>query len=84
MHNSMYYFLRSVKRSIGKIKSLLLFPCVLPDYLNYKNKDTKKRFPIPFLSSMPILFENTPFTRFDTHYVYHTAWAARTVKKIGA
>jgi len=33
---------------------------------------------------MPILFENTPFTRFDTHYVYHTAWAARKVKEIGA
>ena len=46
--------------------------------------DAKKRFPIPFTDSMPILFENTPFTRFDTHYIYHTAWAARKVKEIGA
>lgn len=81
---SMYYFLRSVKRSINKVKLLLMFPFVLPDYLSYKSKDTKKRFSIPFLSSMPVLFENTPFTRFDTHYIYHTAWAARKVKEIDA
>lgn len=80
----MYYFLRTIKRSINKVKSLLLFPFVLPDYLLYKSKDLEKRFPVPFLSSMPVLFENTPFTRFDTHYVYHTAWAARKVKEIGA
>jgi SAM-dependent methyltransferase len=33
---------------------------------------------------MPVLFENIPYTRFDAHYVYHTAWAARKVKEIGA
>lgn len=33
---------------------------------------------------MPVLFENIPYTRFDTHYIYHTAWAARKVKEIGA
>ncbi len=80
----MYYFLRSVKRSLDNVKSLLWFPFILPEYLEFRNKDTKKRFPVPFLSSMPILFENTPFTRFDAHYVYHTAWAARKVKEIGA
>lgn len=80
----MYYFLRSVKRTINKVKSLLWFPFILPDYISYRSKDKQKRFPIPFLASMPILFENTPFTRFDTHYVYHTAWAARKVKEVGA
>lgn len=63
---------------------MLLFPLILPDYLSYRSKDAKKRFSIPFFSVMPILFENTPFTRFDAHYVYHTAWAARKVKEIGA
>jgi hypothetical protein len=81
---SLYYFLRSIKRSIDKVKSILWFPFILPDYLTYRSKDTKKRFPIPFFSVMPVLFENTPFTRFDTHYIYHTAWAARKVKEIGA
>lgn len=80
----MYYFLRSVKKSINKMRSVLWFPLILPDYINYRSKDTKKRFSIPFFSSMPILFENTPFTRFDAHYIYHTAWAARKVKEIGA
>jgi hypothetical protein len=59
-----------------------MFPLVLPDYLSFKQKDTKNRFPIPLLAAMPVLFENTPFTRFDTHYIYHTAWAARKVKEI--
>jgi hypothetical protein len=80
----MYYFLRSVKRLINKVKSFFFFPVIIFDYLSYKQKDTKKRFSIPLTSVMPVLFENTPFTRFDAHYVYHTAWAARKVKEIGA
>jgi hypothetical protein len=56
----------------------------MKDYLRYVRKDTKKRFPIPFSSIQPTLFENIPFTRFDTHYIYHTAWAARKVKEIDA
>ncbi len=78
----MYYFLRTVKRSLERVKLLLMFPLVLPDYLSFKQKDTKNRFSIPLLAAMPVLFENTPFTRFDTHYIYHTAWAARKVKEI--
>jgi len=30
----------------------------------------------------PQLFDNTPVTSFDAHYVYHPAWAARAVRKI--
>lgn len=67
-----------------QIKSFLLFPFVVKDYLSYKKKDKKYRFKIPLSSVMPCLFENTPFTRFDTHYIYHTAWAARKVKEINA
>jgi hypothetical protein len=80
----MYYFLRSVKRTLNKVKSFLFFPVIILDYFAYKQKDTEKRFSIPLTSVMPVLFENTPFTRFDAHYVYHTAWAARKVKEIGA
>jgi hypothetical protein len=80
----MYHFLRKVKRVISKIRLLALFPFVIPDFLLYLRKDTKKRFTLPFFSVMPVLFENTPFTRFDTHYIYHTAWAARKVKEIDA
>lgn len=80
----MYYFLRSIKRLLFKLIYIVRFPFVLPDYLLFRKKDKKKRFAIPIQSAIPVLFENTPFTRFDTHYVYHTAWAARKVKEIGA
>ena len=80
----MYIFLRFIKRVFYKVIFIIRFPFVLKDYLLYLSKDVKKRFPIPLSSVMPILFENSPYTRFDTHYVYHTAWAARKVKEIGA
>lgn len=79
----MYTTLRTIKRSISQVKYWITFPLILRSYLSYKNKDTKKRFPVPFSGVMPCLFENIPYTRFDTHYVYHTAWAARKVKEIG-
>lgn len=80
----MYNFLRAVKRSIFKAKSFLIFPFILKSYFLYKGKDKNNRFKIPISSIYPCLFENTPYTRFDTHYVYHTAWAARKVKEIGS
>ena len=80
----MYYFLRQVKRTVYKFIFLARFPFILPEYLQYRSKDTKNRFKMAILQAMPIFFENTPFTRFDTHYVYHTAWAARKVAEIGA
>ncbi len=80
----MYNFLRFVKRSLSKVKFTLTFPLILKSYLSFRKMDKKKRFSIPFGSVMPVLFENIPFTRFDTHYIYHTAWAARKVKEIGA
>lgn len=79
----MYNTLRRIKRIIFQVKFYLTFPFIIKSYLLYVRKDIKKRFPIPFASVMPCLFENIPYTRFDTHYVYHTAWAARKVKEIG-
>lgn len=79
-----YNTLRFIKRRLFQVKFLVTFPLVFRSYLQYKRRDIKKRFPIPLLSVQPSLFENTPFTRFDTHYIYHTAWAARKVKEINA
>jgi hypothetical protein len=73
----MYKTLRSVKRFVYQIKSYFLFIFVFVDYLKFKTKDKKDRFDIPLTSVLPCLFENTPFTRFDTHYIYHTSWAAK-------
>jgi hypothetical protein len=80
----MYHFLRAVKRFIFKGIFFSTFPFVLKDYLKFRSLDIKKRFTIPLGAVQPTLFENTPYTRFDTHYIYHTAWAARKVREIGA
>lgn len=80
----MYNFLRSIKRGVFKVKFFITFPFILKDFLTFKQKDKHKRFLIPLTSIQPELFENTPYTRFDTHYVYHTAWAARKVAEINA
>ena len=80
----MFNFLRKVKRAVFKVKSLFYFPFIALDFFNYRSKDKSKRFSVSFLDIFPCLFENIPYTRFDTHYVYHTAWAARKVKEINA
>jgi hypothetical protein len=80
----MYNFLRAVKRTVSQVKFFCMFPFLLRSYFLFRSRDTTLRFPIPLSSVMPVLFENTPYTRFDTHYIYHTAWAARKVREIGA
>lgn len=42
----------------------------------------KNRFTAKFSDMFPISGEDTPYTIFDRHYVYHTAWAARVVSEI--
>jgi hypothetical protein len=78
----MYKYLRLIKKFIYKIRSLVLFPFVVISYGKFITRDKHSRFTLPFLRVAPVLFENTPYTRFDTHYIYHTAWAARKVKEI--
>lgn len=80
----MYQFLRSGKRFCVKAMGYAKFPFIAWDYILFLTKDSKKRFKAPFFDISPQLLDNTPFTRFDTHYIYHTAWAARKVKEIDA
>lgn len=80
----MYNFLRLIKKTISQIKFYSISLFLIKSYLQYVLKDNKKRFSIRFSDVMPCLFENIPYTRFDTHYVYHTAWAARKVGEINA
>ncbi|MDQ5962374.1 MAG: hypothetical protein QG653_181 [Patescibacteria group bacterium] len=80
----MFEFLRTIKRTIYKIKGYLLFPFIARSFFVFFLKNKSKRFKVSPLDIMPCLFENIPYTRFDTHYVYHTAWAARKVKEINA
>lgn len=43
---------------------------------------TSKRFLLERENFYPCLYDNTEFTGFDRHYIYHPAWAARIVQEI--
>jgi hypothetical protein len=51
------------------------------DYLNFR-RINDDRFNISENDLFPCLNDNTEFTSFDSHYVYHPAWASRVVKEI--
>lgn len=80
----MYSFLHKIKKTLFKIRAFALFGFIIQDYFVFKSKDVKKRFTLNISDAYPCLFEKTPFTKFDTHYIYHTAWAARKVQEINA
>lgn len=48
----------------------------------FTNLDHSMRFRINYDDIYPCLDDNTAYTGFDSHYVYHPAWAARVVKEI--
>lgn len=50
--------------------------------LSQFKKLNDNRFSVPNARSRPILFEKTSTTSFDSHYIYHPAWAARIIKRI--
>jgi len=41
----------------------------------------KNRFTLNVSDIKPCIFDNTPFTAFDRHYVFHTAWASRVLAR---
>lgn len=81
MNKNTIKILKNIRRAVGLLFSL---PFYILDFLKFKSKsDGKtKRFKIGFLNGFYFLFDKTISTPFDRHYVYHTAWAARVVKKI--
>ena len=54
------------------------------EFVNFSElqKKTDARFRLSYKDAIPCLFDKTEQTQFDRHYVYHTAWAARILKKI--
>ncbi len=47
----------------------------------YKRLDKNSRFPVSEKNFFKCLNDNTQTTKFDTHYEYHQAWAARCLAK---
>jgi SAM-dependent methyltransferase len=68
----------AVIRLILKLKNYFWF---ISTYKKYK-KLADNRFKIRWYNRYPCLSERTKYTNYDKHYVYHTAWAARILKKI--
>lgn len=70
-----------VKSLLGKTYRYALF---LRDFYKFKNlsEKTDDRFTVKFADTWAHLYDNSPFTYFSTHYVYHPAWAARIVANI--
>lgn len=67
------------KRKLFSIARVWLY---FKDYFFFKRiASDKKRFKISWSYRTAITFENTIFTDFDRHYVYHTAWAARCLNQ---
>ncbi len=69
-----------IKKYVKKIIKISLFPLILFDYLKFKKNNN--RFSIKISDVYPCIKDKTLKTKFDTHYVYHTSWAARKVKEI--
>ncbi len=56
-------------------------PKFFSDFRKFKSLTKNKRFSLNWEDRYPCLEDNTKFTGFDRHYVYHTAWGARILAK---
>lgn len=57
-------------------------PSYLRDLMKFRAEAKAQGLPVPKLKHLrPINDEATSFTGFDTHYVYHTGWAARMLER---
>jgi SAM-dependent methyltransferase len=71
-----------LRKIIKKTISITTHPYVFKDFLSYKRADKEKRFRSNLKDFYPQIKDKTVKTNFDSHYVYHTSWAARKVKEI--
>lgn len=63
-----------------KIKYFIAYISFIKDYLRFKKNDDG-RFNVCWKNRKLLLFDTTSKTFFDTHYIYHPAWAARILAK---
>lgn len=60
----------------------LLSPSYLRDLIRFRRTSRALGRPVPKLSKIRPINEATGTTGFDTHYVYHTGWAARVLARL--
>lgn len=72
-----------LKSLIKKIEHYASIPFILKDFIIFKKKIKRNReFTIYIRDFYPRISDKKTVTGFDRHYLYHTAWAVRKVKKI--
>ena len=55
---------------------------VVSDFNKFRRMQDNERFQLSWKNRKIYLGDQTESIPFDRHYVYHTAWAARKLKKI--
>ena len=75
MPKSFYLFLRSMYFRLRTLDNKRQY---LKDYQTFQ-KNNDGRFVLEWKSRFPVIGEATATTGFDSHYIYHPAWAARIV-----
>lgn len=58
------------------------YPNFIKDFKLFRSKNNSERFSVKWRNRYPCLSDKTKTTSFDSHYTYHSAWAARIVAKI--
>ena len=61
---------------------ILFHPRFILDFYKFRSLQKNNKKKIEWKDVLPFFNENTTETIFDSHYVYHPAWATRVVKKI--
>ena len=61
------------------IKKIFLIRNFKKDYKSFKilNLKSKRKFRLNWQDKYPCLYDKSIYTNFDSHYIYHTSWAAR-------
>lgn len=64
---------------IARLYHIKMYLSFLYDFFRFRRQSakTKGRFQLSWRDRYPCLYDNTPETTFDRHYVFHPAWAAR-------
>jgi hypothetical protein len=79
MKQQMEKYINRIKLYFYKKKRFNQF---LNDFLNFKNSIKNDRFKVSQEDLFPCFSDNSKEHAFDTHYIYHPAWAAEIVSKI--
>ena len=79
------YYVKKIPFAIGLYKKIVGWYRYFSFFKNYhyfKSLQKSNRFMMRWKDRYPCLYEKDGVLDFDKHYVYHTAWAARILKKI--